>query len=486
MNLSAKQNHDTSLNDASFHATHQALTPLQERIYQFLKTQPNARYQKEALMLELKLTHKSSFTRSLNQLADQKLVNLTLENDISYITLSAPKVCSKSDEPIKPMTPQPQQLELLPLTEFAVKTPVESRPPSPSTPLLESSSMKEVTPEPQTPIKIALNTSTSEQEATSSASNVSPPTKSSPETEKKDATPTPSTPSNIDLDPNWCASLTKTFNGLTKNTKKLFKQLFTLCLKQQSLGLNNYKSLLPAETIKSNTFNARLETLAQKGLIKLSGAKKGLLTLCHSPLHLCHTLEAFRPFLTSDLKTLTKLHHDYLKQSKPSSAIPSTKETSVVLELKTPSTTKANTVSTPTLTKTSNHLSREGFSKRYYLLDSENCQTFLSSTTLINNLNKEDRFILLLSQNSPSTHPEVLHFLLTHHEQIESHYITVRGKGESDLDHALTMELARLSLTEPNAQFVILSKDKGFLAAINYWTQRQQLKPNQLALRHEL
>ena len=483
------------------------LTPLQETIYYFLKKSKQP-YDKHQLMVELNLSHKSSFTRSLNQLTSLNLIHWDESNHQVTITRDqSNETPSKDKRSVEALTkPVLTQLRLLPLSkEEETPQPLISSQSIEIVPSIEStSSEKPLTMNPDNQLEIAL----SNKEKAPLTTSVDPlPSSTKPEkskesipeislpilTQTKEKEKTNNVPTQSSVKPSNQKSPTQKetvktvtihpleakFQGLNKNTKKLMRSLFKACLSHESWFLTNYQSHLTKEQRESNQLKTRLKMLEASGFIKISGSKSCRLTFQQSPLELCQHVTSFHTFLSENKKAVQLIHERYLNELEPkpvlSEPVPA-KETVPTKVL--PQAPKALTPVVP-IVDTS-------FKKRYYLLDSENCNQFLSSSQFLKKLKPEDQFIIFLSQNSPSTNPAVLHFLLTHASQIETRFVTVRGKGESDLDHVLTMELAFLWMQDPEAQYVILSKDQGFLAAVNYWTQRHSLKNNQLCLKSEL
>lgn len=517
------------------------LSPLQREIYTFLTTTSKSSVKRQELMLQLNCHHQGSLTRSLNQLAKQRLIQLISSSDDLIIELVPKSSTPTSDAAVQlsllpdesststPSTDQPFQEEVTLESNANLHTsevsPIKERPETPSSEGVLTEELhpkKEITEKTEAAnhckdilasIKETIQeeiTITPSSEAEPSASNDQPassdvePSQSSsvsdrsqpslmsyilsPETipSKKPSfvvevdPPKPSTTPSPKLtqvtQPEWV----QTFQTLNKPTKKLMRTLLKACLKQKTWFLTNYPSHLTKDELKETALPIRLNNLIETGFIQLSGAKKCRVTFQHSPLELCKELPNYQEFYRQQPNVLKQIHSDYQAALNPSPksstpAAPSSKTTS---SLAKPALSLASMLPKPELLPS--------FEKRYYLLDSENCHQFLTSPQFLKQLNPSDRFIIFLSQNSPSTHPTVLHFIYTHKDQIEIRYVMVRGKGESDLDHVLTMELAYLWTQDPHAQYIILSKDQGFLASVNYWTQRHQLKPHQLCLKTAL
>ena len=475
-----------------------ALPPLQEAIYHFLKNSTQSLYAREQLMVELNFTHKGSFTRSLNLLAEQNLIILTTTQDDLQIQL--PTATQESLSVTHPTVTPPKQLS--PITDIKIKNEPTTHSIQQSLPLTEVVQAKEVEVEAGTPLEIKESREAKkekkrekEQEKkkdetakilTNSPTTASFPQQQEPFLKTIATTPTKhvSTPKptiNVTLHP-----LEAKFNTLNKNTKKLLRFLLAACLEQKSWFLTNYPSHLKKEQLNADQFSKRLQALETAGFIKISGANRCRLTFQISPLELCQQLSSCRDLLNRHQKVLPSIHQSYLAEKQSKSITQPVPQKTPLLKSSTaaPQQTPSPLKTLPSQPQTQPE--PEVFSKRYFLLDSENCNQFLSSQTFFNNLKETDTFIIFLSQNSPHLSPAMTHFLLNHAKQIESRYTVVRGKGESDLDHVLTMELAYLWTKDPKAQYVILSKDQGFLASVNYWTQRHQLKKNQLCLKSEV
>lgn len=501
------------------------LSPLQREIYTFLTQTSTPSVKRQDLMAQLNCHHQGSFTRTLNQLAKQHLIQLVSTTDDLMIELT-PTYSSKSS------VESTVQLSLLPIddpkplttinTRSKEETILESKSETSSDadindtlPILENIKVTEISHTKEELIEeiienipsSSITTSTKEDVAKNIPTPLVPASEltSSPElapqkesllievgSSKASQSETSLQACPEKVEKNSSSNWVMTYHSFNKPTKKLLRRFIQACLKQKTWSLSNYPAYVPKEDLNTDRLTNRLNTLIDHGFVQLSGAKLGRLTLQYSPLELCQKLSNLQDIYRQNSDLLKEIHTRYqnggsvstvTSQLKQTIATPSKKD----LTTEAPSNVQKTTIEV-SLPKPSKCTQVESviFDKRYYLLDSENCHQFLTCHQFLKQLKPSDHFIIFLSQNSPSTHPAVLHFILNHAQQIETRYVTVRGKGESDLDHVLTMELAYLWTQDPKAQYIILSKDQGFLASVNYWTQRHQLKSSQLCLKTAL
>lgn len=502
------------------------LSPLQREIYTFLTKTPTPSVKRQELMAQLNCHHQGSFTRSLNQLAKQRLILLVSTTEDLIIELPTQHASKSSAEStiqlsllpmddakgLAPATLLPKEVAILDSTSAASPEPEATN----LLPILENINVEEmshtkqeaVLPEVMKEIGSASIVKLIKEERVEEVVVPSPSTAELTHSSKVTSETVPlivevesSKPSDSESSPqvrseepenisssNWV----NRYHSFNKPTKKLMRLFIQACLKQKTWSLSNYPSHVPKEDLNTERLTHRLNTLIDHGFVQLSGAKLCRLTLQYSPLELCQKLSNLQDIYRQEQILLEEIHSLYQKNVKSSATIPQPKQPPLNKPKKDSTKEPSPKVQKPTievtLPKSSKPVQTETcvFEKRYYLLDSENCHQFLTSHQFLKQLKPSDHFIIFLSQNSPSTHPTVLHFILNHAQQIETRYVTVRGKGESDLDHVLTMELAYLWTQDPKAQYIILSKDQGFLASVNYWTQRHQLKPSQLCLKTAL
>lgn len=543
----------------------ETLSPLQQKIYSFLKTSPSLSYEKEALRQELQVSHKGTFTRTLNQMASQDLIQLTGSADGLSIHCQLRTSTSTPTKPIQlsllsdcptenfssqetetltevenveassldePLMNQEEPVEVIQIIEEKIKAPTSEKEttvkkPTPVVtlhPLMAQ--FNRLNKKTKKLMTFLLNAClkeesyflvnypahlTKEQKASASLKdrlksleeagfiqrsgakgcklvfNHSPlelcqhvseyqsllkANQSLLQTIHKTYLTKSHLPKSQTA--NKLTPLQSQFNTLTPETQQLFHTLVSAALAKKSWVLNDYLSLLSKNQRNSKTLPDRLQALEQAGLIQLSGKNKGRLQFLISPLELCEQLALFKSLLKTYPKVISTLHQAFFCPQIEEEVTPK-----VVKSVPKP----VKSVVQPTVPEIEEEVI---FNKRYFLLDSENCNHFLSDGNWLKGLKEEDSFLIFLSQNSPSIKPSMFHFFQQYKNQIETRYTTVRGKGESDLDHVLTMELAYLWMKDPEAQYIILSKDQGFLAAVDYWTQRHDLKKHQLCLKNTL
>lgn len=126
----------------------------------------------------------------------------------------------------------------------------------------------------------------------------------------------------------------------------------------------------------------------------------------------------------------------------------------------------------------------ELFNRRIYLIDTENIGVKIQKG-ILDQLTEQDKLLLCLSDTSSKERlsAQELHWMLESKCEIKSILVSTERKGGNDLDHVLVTELVLLVNEIPNAQFVILSNDKGYLAAINHLMKRLNLKEEQILLK---
>lgn len=123
------------------------------------------------------------------------------------------------------------------------------------------------------------------------------------------------------------------------------------------------------------------------------------------------------------------------------------------------------------------------YDKRFLIFDTENIRI----NELIQDLdlfNEKDVLVLLFTENSGRDRLTLQDFHFFNHApfQFETFQVPVFKHGQNALDHALSVEIALKSMEYPNSQFIIISKDQGYLSALSHLRMRLNLKPDQLLL----
>lgn len=125
----------------------------------------------------------------------------------------------------------------------------------------------------------------------------------------------------------------------------------------------------------------------------------------------------------------------------------------------------------------------ETFKSHIYLIDTENVGLMIKES-ILKQLKPHDIVFLCLSDSSgrEKITSEDLHWILQAPCQVKSLLVRTEGTGRNDLDHVLTTELVLQVHEKPDAQFIVISNDKGYLAAIKYLMERMKMKEEQVLL----
>lgn len=116
-----------------------------------------------------------------------------------------------------------------------------------------------------------------------------------------------------------------------------------------------------------------------------------------------------------------------------------------------------------------------------YLVDYENVGE--KGIKEVNKLSKEDRLILFYNDSSKISMR--LHKIITEESNCKVEYYCLGQKGKNALDFELVTYLGYLIGENPNDNFVIISKDKGYSSAIDFWNVEKKLK-NEIQLQESI
>jgi hypothetical protein len=103
---------------------------------------------------------------------------------------------------------------------------------------------------------------------------------------------------------------------------------------------------------------------------------------------------------------------------------------------------------------------------KIYLIDFENVHS--EGMQGVDNLTEEDEVVIFYSQNADSISFDVLHKLMFCKAKLN--YFKIRRGGKNALDFQLSTYLGYRTLTNPQAEFYIISKDAGFDFVIDFWS----------------
>ena len=106
-----------------------------------------------------------------------------------------------------------------------------------------------------------------------------------------------------------------------------------------------------------------------------------------------------------------------------------------------------------------------------YLVDFENVRS--AGLKGVENLDEEDKVIIFYSKNADAITFDV-HMLLSKSKAEIETYMIIRG-GRNSLDFQLSTYLGYLVMENRYRNIVIISADKGFLCAINFWDENKEL-----------
>ena len=106
-----------------------------------------------------------------------------------------------------------------------------------------------------------------------------------------------------------------------------------------------------------------------------------------------------------------------------------------------------------------------------YLVDFENVRS--SGLKGVENLGEDDKVIIFYSKNADAITFDVHMLLSKSMAEIET-YMILRG-GRNSLDFQLSTYLGYLVMENRFRNIVIISEDKGFLCAINFWEENREL-----------
>lgn len=295
-----------------------------------------------------------------------------------------------------------------------------------------------------------------------------------PSAEKVEPEVSPVTKSSLSSDPE-AFMLRSTYKILTPNEKAVYDALAKYLLANPMLKYCSYKRLNAIANMPSAQLKIIVLSLQQKKLIFLKGETDSTIFLRHGH----STISKVFPTWTIGKKpTLPASTPETPLKTAPDVSEPKTEAPSVVLTMPVAETSESGIqIILPTV---------EEFSAErcVYLVDTENTGlTYFIDPERLTHLSKDDSIVLLLSQKTVSISPERFHILMSAGCRIETEMIKVLGTGRSDLDHALIAELTIRLMQEPEAKYVILSKDKGYLGAISHLEKKLKLAPGQLTLR---
>lgn len=106
-----------------------------------------------------------------------------------------------------------------------------------------------------------------------------------------------------------------------------------------------------------------------------------------------------------------------------------------------------------------------------YLVDFENVRS--AGLKGVENLDEEDKVIIFYSKNADAITFDVHMLLSKSRAEIET-YMILRG-GRNSLDFQLSTYLGYLVMENRFRNIVIISGDKGFLCALNFWDENKEL-----------
>lgn len=106
-----------------------------------------------------------------------------------------------------------------------------------------------------------------------------------------------------------------------------------------------------------------------------------------------------------------------------------------------------------------------------YLVDFENVRS--AGLKGVENLDEDDKVIIFYSKNADAITFDVHMLLSKSRAEIET-YMIIRG-GRNSLDFQLSTYLGYLVMENRYRNIVIISADKGFLCAINFWDENKEL-----------
>ena len=117
-----------------------------------------------------------------------------------------------------------------------------------------------------------------------------------------------------------------------------------------------------------------------------------------------------------------------------------------------------------------------------YLVDFENVRS--AGLKGVENLNEEDKVVIFYSKNADAITFDV-HMLLSKSKAEIETYMILRG-GRNSLDFQLSTYLGYLVMENRYRDIVIVSGDKGFLCAINFWEENRELCNVHIQLRRSI
>ena len=277
--------------------------------------------------------------------------------------------------------------------------------------------------------------------------------------------------------------LKTTYNALAENEKTVYSEFAKYMLANPSLKYCSYRRLNAIANKPSAQLKVILYSLQQKQLIIVQGGEgESVVYLSHERAVIEHVFPEWKkedsPSPSSLTKRVTIQPSELMKDNKQVKVQKeeSFKSTPVVIKMPaaTPKTSDLEIV-----------FSQQPEAKPeqpcIYLVDTENTgfQVFEDVCTP---LDKDSTIVLLLSKNTSYLTPERFHSIMSLGCKVETELVNVLGRGQSDLDHALIAELTIRLMQDPTANYVILSKDKGYLGAIKHLEHKLKLAPGQLML----
>lgn len=500
------------------------LPPLQLSVYDYVAKNKKVEYSKEVLLEVFNLTSKTVLTRGVNNLLKKSLVEEVEENDKIYLKLAKTSVKSTLDnefdesigkkielntvkqatvdafdeeinEQKKVIITEGKTLTLEPINEVVEKSisiskelvptveKVDSKvidPTGQKQEVLETSKI-DFSPKTENVIKQSQTIKKEVIAFGERKKGVEPCASPKATIEKKEQTlelfrseSVIKNFQNIGLSKDEIMNLIDTTNKIDKLIIKMTQLDNTLSKNQYLLMMSIYKYYLKNDTWIDNQ-NAKV--------IEMTGLSKSATVSCKKKIidkgYICLTDNT-----TSNGTQKIALTH--IGAKKIAALVRKCKVNLLVTQMKSTSNSNGAKGNSTVKEVAPKLVQNQAYKNHIYLIDTENVGLLIQKSVL-EQLTSDDVVLLCLSDKSGKERlsSEQLHWILEAKCKVKSLLVKTEGKGRNDLDHVLVAELVLLLTKMPEAQFIILSKDQGYLAAIKHLMERMDLKKEQILLKRQ-